>query len=134
MSASKIVLRVLSISMSALSLILIVFLLYKAGFFAYHFGYRVFTEKAVAAEPGKDVTIEVKNNMSGLAIAELLEKNKLIKNKYLFFVQLRLSSYVSKLRPGIYTLNTALNAHEMMQIMTGEETDKGKEDTKESNR
>lgn len=123
MSASKIVLRVLSISMSALSLILVVFLLYKVGLSAYDFGYRVFTEKPVASEPeqGQDVTIEIKSGMSAAEIGQLLETKKLIDDKNLFIVQLKLSSFANKIKPGIYTLNTSLTAYEMMEIMSAVE-------------
>lgn len=118
MSARKIVMRIVSISFSVLVVVLVVFILFKAGRYAYDFGYRVYTEKPISAEPGQDVVVEVEQGMSGLALGELLEEKRLVRDSKLFMVQLKLSAYADDIKPGIYTLNTSMTSKEMMQMMS----------------
>lgn len=121
MKNSKVALNVLSGALSVLILILILFAIVKVGTVAYDLGYRVFTEPALEREPGRDVIIQLKRGMSELELGSLLEEKRLIDNGIVFAIQLRLSAYSDKLKPGQYTLNTSQTAKEMMQIMTGEE-------------
>lgn len=128
MSARKIVMRIVSISFSVLVVVLVVFVLFRTGKYAYDFGYRVYTEKPVSAEPGRDIVVEVKEGMSGFALGKLLEEKQLIRDDKLFAVQLKTSGYADHIKPGIYTLNTSMTSKEMMQIMA-KRTDT-EEDTK----
>ncbi|MFG6382859.1 MAG: aminodeoxychorismate lyase [Lachnospiraceae bacterium] len=121
MKNSKVALNVLSGALSVLILILILFAIVKVGTVAYDLGYRVFTEPALEREPGRDVIIQLKRGMSEMELGSLLEEKRLIDNGIVFAIQLRLSAYSDKLKPGQYTLNTSQTAKEMMQIMTGEE-------------
>jgi len=121
MKNSKVALNVLSGALSVLILILILFAIVKVGTVAYDLGYRVFTEPALEREPGRDVIIQLKRGMSEMELGSLLEEKRLIDNGIVFALQLRLSAYSDKLKPGQYTLNTSQTAKEMMQIMTGEE-------------
>ncbi len=123
MSARKIVMKVVSISFSVLVIVLLVYALAQAGKYAYQFGYRVFTETAVAEDEdeGEDVIVSIEDGMSAGDVGALLEEKGLIRDKYLFFLQLKLSAYSKKIKPGIYTLNTSMRAEEMMQIMSGSE-------------
>lgn len=121
MKNSKVALNVLSGALSVLILILILFAMVKVGTVAYDLGYRVFTEPALEREPGRDVIIQLKRGMSEMELGSLLEEKRLIDNGIVFAIQLRLSAYSDKLKPGQYTLNTSQTAKEMMQIMTGEE-------------
>ena len=59
MSASKIVMRLVSISFSALVFILTVYGLYQLGLHAYDYGYRIFTEPAVTTGEGSDKLVQV---------------------------------------------------------------------------
>lgn len=118
MSARKIVMRIVSISFSVLVVVLVIFVLFKTGKYAYDFGYRVYTEKPMSAEPGQDVVVQVDEGMSGSALGKLLEEKKLIRDDKLFAVQLKISAYANDIKPGIYTLNTSMTSKEMMQIMS----------------
>lgn len=119
MSLGKIVKRVLSISCSALLFILIIYGLYQVGIRSYSFGYRIFTEPPVAAEDGKDKLVRIKQSMGAPEIGELLQEKGLIKDKWLFVLQLKFSEYNKKILPGVYTLNTSMTAQEMMKVMSG---------------
>lgn len=123
MSTSKIVLKIVSISFTILVILLILLGFSKMGNFAYDFGYRVFTEKPVSSEPGKDVFVQIDSSMSELDIGAMLEEKGLVRSGQLFFVQLKLSAFNGKLKSGTYTLNTSMNVRKMMQIMSGSELD-----------
>ena len=127
MKDSRITLNILSSSLNVLVMVLIVFVLLKAGEVAYEMGFRVFTEPAMDASPGRDVAVRVEKEMSGLELGSVLEEKKLVDNGVLFAIQLRLSAYAGKLKAGTYTLNTSQPAVEMIRLLAGE----GTEDTEE---
>ncbi|MCI9004229.1 MAG: endolytic transglycosylase MltG [Lachnospiraceae bacterium] len=127
MKDSRITLNILSSSLNVLVMVLIVFVLLKAGEVAYEMGFRVFTEPAMDASPGRDVAVRVEKEMSGLELGSVLEEKKLVDNGVLFAIQLRLSAYAGKLKAGTYTLNTSQTAVEMIRLLAGE----GTEDTEE---
>ena len=101
MDINRIVFKIVSISFSILVALLIVMGLVKLGNYCYDFGYRVFTESPVDAEPGRDVVLQIGADMSEMEIGELLEEKGLIRDKLLFYVQLKLSAYSGKLNPGV---------------------------------
>lgn len=121
MSASKVIMKILSICVSLSIMILIVFGLYKAGSAAFDFGYRVFTEEAVATKAnGEDKLVQISKDMDEVSIGDLLEQKGLVNSSTLFFIQLKLSAYSDKIKPGNYTLSTSMTAREMMQVMSAE--------------
>ena len=122
MSASKIVMRLVSISFSALVFIVVVYGLYQLGLKSYSYGYRIFTEPPISIGEGRDKLVQIKNSMDSSDIGELLEEKGLIRDKWLFVLQLKLSEYNGKIVPGHYTLNTSMTAREMMRIMSQEDT------------
>ena len=129
MSASKVVLKILSACISVLIFVLVIFGLIGVGTTAYDIGYRVFTEKPVDNAPGRDVVVEVTSEMSALSLGTVLEEKGLVDNAYLFVIQMKLSAYAKKVKPGLYTLNTSQTAREMLQVMSAEpETSEEAED------
>lgn len=120
MNLNKIVMKFVNISFSILVILLVVLGLVKLGTFFYDFGYRVFTEAPMSAEPGKDVVVQITADMSEREIGKLLEEKGLIRDSSLFLAQLKLSAYSGDLRPGVYTLNTSKTAKEMMVVMAAE--------------
>ena len=128
MSARKIVLRLVSISFSVLVFILTVYGLYQLGLHAYDYGYRIFTEPAVSSGDGSDKLVSVKESMSASDLGEVLEQKGLIRDKWLFVIQLKLLQYDSRLVPGHYTLNTSMTAQEMMRVMSKEDDEVPKEE------
>jgi hypothetical protein len=57
MNLNKVVFRFVSISFSILVILLVLIGFVKIGTYCYDFGYRVFTEAPVDAEPGRDVIV-----------------------------------------------------------------------------
>ncbi len=127
MKDSKMVLNILSSSLNVLVMVLILFVLLKAGGIAYDLGYRVFTEPAMEASPGRDVAVRVEKDMSGLELGSMLEEKRLVDNGFLFAIQLGLSAYGDKVKAGTYTLNTSQDAGQIIRLLAGE----GAEDTEE---
>ena len=101
--------------------LVLVSFIYKLGFNAYDFGYRIFAEEPITEEPGRNIDVTIPMGSSAMEIGEILENSGLIRDKKLFFLQERLSEYHGKLAPGEYTLNTSQTAQDMMEIMAEEE-------------
>ncbi len=131
MSISKIVMRLVSISFHVLVFLVIVYGLYQLGLRSYDYGYRIFTESAVTSGEGRDRLVQVKSSMNASDIAALLEEKGLIRDKWLFFIQLNLSEYKNAMKPGRYMLNTSMTAREMMQVMAQEDDTGESEQEKE---
>lgn len=129
MNVNKIVFRFVSISFSILVLLLIFIGLLRAGNYCYEFGYRVFTEAPVEAAPGRDIVVQVTEDMSDMSIGTMLEEKGLVESGRLFFIQLKLSVYSGKINPGTYTLNTSMTAKEMMVVMSAAAEEDTEEDT-----
>lgn len=130
MSASKVVLNILYVCISILVFLLVLFGLIKLGTAAYDMGYRVFTEKPMESEPGTDVVVEIRQGMNAGAIGTVLEEKRLVRDARLFVIQMQISAFGKKIKPGLYTLNTSQTAREMLEVMTAEEP-KEEEETDE---
>lgn len=127
MKSSKTVLYVLGFVLNTLMMVLIAFVVLQLATSAYHVGYRIFTEPAMEAEPGRDVLVEVEKGMSAKALGAELEQKQLVADDMLFYIQLKLSAYANDIKPGLYTLNTSMTAKEMMQVMAREEVEETEE-------
>lgn len=129
MNLNKVVFRFVSISFSILVILLVLIGFVKIGTYCYEFGYRVFTEAPVDAEPGRDVMVQISSHMSDMDIAKELKEKGLVEDTKLFYVQLKVSAYSGKLHDGVYTLNTSMTARDMMVVMAAEPEQSTAEDT-----
>ena len=75
---------------------------------AYDYGYRIFGEEPVDAEPGRDVSIQVAESDDAEDIGLMLEQKGLIRDAKLFMIQEMLSGSESEITAGTYELNTAM--------------------------
>ena len=91
--------------------------IYRYSIMAYDYGYRIFGEEAVDAEPGRDVTVEVTESDSPQDVGQMLEQKGLIRDATLFVIQEKLAGLENGIAPGTYNLNTAMTVEEMMEIM-----------------
>ena len=123
MNLNKVVFRFVSISFSILVILLVLIGFVKIGTYCYDFGYRVFTE------PGRDVIVQISDDMSDMDIAKELKEKGLVENAKLFFVQLKVSAYSGRLHSGVYTLNTSMTARDMMVLMAAEPEQSSTDDT-----
>ena len=131
MKVRNIFVNIAAMLVRILIVLVLVSFIYKLGFIAYDFGYRVFAERAVSDEPGRDIDVDIPMGSSAMDIGEILENSGLIRDKTLFFVQERLSEYHGKLAPGSYTLNTSQTARDMMEIMAGDDEESSTEEEKD---
>lgn len=96
---------------------IILMLIYNYSVTAYEYGYRVFGEEAMDAEPGRDVSVTVTREYEAEDIGELLSQKGLIRDANLFVIHEKLSSSEGGIAPGTYELNTAMTVEEMVEVM-----------------
>lgn len=109
--------------------IFIIMYVYRWAGAAYNFGYRVFTEEPMSVGNGRIISVEITEDANAKSIAQMLEDKGLIRDKNVFFVQELLSEHRGKEQPGIYDLNTAMTADEMLAVLShsaAEESDEEK--------
>jgi UPF0755 protein len=129
MEKNKVLFSFIRIGITVIVILLVVYFGVKLAYTGYDFGYRVFTEGAVDEAPGKDVLIQIREDMSEYEVAQLLEERGLVRNARLFFLQLKLSVYKGKVVPGVYTVNTSMTPQELMAAISPEEETESTEDT-----
>ncbi|MCX4308219.1 MAG: aminodeoxychorismate lyase [Acetatifactor sp.] len=100
----------------------------KAATAAYDYGFRVFTEEPVSQGEGRTISISLDDPVSARDVGELLEERGLIRDANLFVIQELLSENHGKLQAGIYDLNTAMTAEEMMAVMAADAPEEGEEE------
>lgn len=101
--------------------VVVIVLVYRVAISAYDFGYKIFDETAISEAPGREVTVSITSGKGAKEIGQILEDKGLIKDAKIFYIQNMLSSYKGKLKPGSYTLNTAMSSEEIMAAMSPEE-------------
>lgn len=89
---------------------------YRYAVEAYDYGYRIFGEEPMDAEPGRDVTVTIEEHDSTQDVAEMLMQRGLIRDAKLFVIQEKLSGLEEGIQPGTYDLNTAMKVEEMLEI------------------
>lgn len=89
---------------------------YRYAVEAYDYGYRIFGEESMDAEPGRDVTVTIGEHDSTQDVAEMLMQRGLIRDAKLFVIQEKLSGLEEGIQPGTYDLNTAMKVEEMLEI------------------
>ena len=119
--------EILGAILRVILLIVCIFAIIKVGKVAYDFGFRIFTEGAMAEEPGRDVMVSVDAGEGLTDIAKKLEDKGLTSDWKLFFVQAKLSEYKGKVEPGVYTLNTSYNTDALMAVLTKAEGEEAEE-------
>ena len=112
------------IILSVIFYLLVIVAISKMCTYAYDFSYQVFGNVAVAEAPGTDVEFTVNDSESTMSVASKLEYNKLVVNKYSFYVRAKLSSSGSggkPILPGTYILNTSMSYEQILSTITDPE-------------
>ena len=117
---NKTLFRIIKIAGTFLIVLLVVYGTLRASMVAFDFGYRVFTEPAMAEKPGEAVVVTIEESMDARDIADCLLENGLIRDANLFWLQYQLSAYKGDINSGTYTLNTSMTPKEMMVVMSEE--------------
>lgn len=109
---------VIHVLLNILFYVIVVMLITKYSGVAYDFAYQVFGEVA-AAEAGetvKDVTITIKKGESTMSIASKLEMNRVIDNKYSFYLRAKL--FQSNIKTGKYIVNASMTYGEILDVIS----------------
>ena len=93
-----------------------IFILFRAGAFAYDFAYEVFGEPVVSEYADEEVRIEIKSGEGGREVATKLKDKGLINNELAFAIKTRLTS--ATLKPGIYIVKANMSGDDMIEIMS----------------
>ncbi len=134
MNVASLVFTVLGVILRGAALIVVIYLVCHWAAACYDYGYRIFTEPPVSVGEGRNITVSVTEDMSPLDVGALLEEKGLVRDDRLFALQYIFSEYYKDVKPGVFELNTAMTAEEMMAAMAakdeeGTETpDAGKSD------
>ncbi|MCM1540407.1 MAG: aminodeoxychorismate lyase [Blautia sp.] len=108
-----------------------VHIIYNGAMLAYDYGYRIFTEPAVSAGEGRNITVSITADMSPVDIGELFETKGLVRDGKLFVIQYYLSEFQKDVGPGTFELSTSMTVEEMMEAMA-DATEKPEESTEGS--
>lgn len=118
MKTSRILLKILKTTISILIIVLLVLGVFMVGKMAYNYGYRIFAEKPIDLDQGKEIAIQVTEGMTGKTLGEVLKEKGLIRDSFLFQIQYRVSDYYGKIKPGLYKLNTTMNPEEILEVLS----------------
>lgn len=108
----------LSFSLRILFLIVLLYMILQGVKLAYRYGHGLMYEHAMEKEPGREVSLEIKEGESSSDVAAQLEKLGLIDNKESFMLKAKL--YHASLLPGTYSLNTAMTQVGILDFISEE--------------
>lgn len=121
----KILSFIIRLLLNIIFYIAVIYLIARISQLTYNFTYQIFGQVTMEEAPGRDVTIQIKKGESTMNVASKLERNKVIVNKYSFYLKAKLKKYV--IMPGTYTVNTSLTYDEIFTAITvpsADETEK----------
>lgn len=130
MKTKNAALTIISVVVHLMVIFVIAMVIYRGATFCYEFGYRVFTDRPMAAEPGRDITVIINEGSSTKEIGKILQQNGLISDANLFVLHEKISEYAGEIKPGVYVLNTSMTTEKMIAVMSGklaEDEEKEKE-------
>ncbi len=126
----KITSFILRLLLNILFYTIVVILIVRVSKITYDFSYEIFGQVTASEEPGRDIEIQISKGESTMNVASKLELNKIIVNKYSFYVKAKLLKHT--IMPGTYALNTSMTYDEIFAVITepsGDESDTTSEDT-----
>lgn len=108
----NIMLTIIRVLANCIFYAVVVILLIKAAQYAYSFAYDVFGTETVAEAPGREVEVRILKGESTMSVAEKLERNKLINNKYAFYLKAKLLG--TNIMPGTFVLSDSMTYQEIL--------------------
>ncbi len=113
---NKVTGTVIGLSWKLILIAVIILLLVEGAAQGYRFGYEVFSSDPVESAPGRDISIQVTKDESGLQVFKDMKDAGLIRNSYATLVASIFFDY--DIYPGTYVLNTSMTAREMLDEMS----------------
>ena len=118
MKISTLISGILNFIIRAVIVVIVIYGVKQVCITAYDYGYRIYSEPPMAEGEGIDIVVTIPMGSSVMETGELLKGYGLIRDEKLFYLQERFSDYHDKMEAGVYTLNTAMTAEEMMAVMS----------------
>lgn len=119
-ATSKLVLKITSfilrILLNIIFYVVVIMLITSISKRTYEFCYQVFGQVTASEEPGRDIEIQIKKGESTMNVASKLEFNKVIVNKFSFYLKAKLKKY--NIMPGTFIVNTSMTYDEIFSIIT----------------
>lgn len=107
---------VLHLFLNILFYVFVIFAITKLSTIAYDFAYEVFGNVALEEAPGRNVTIQIKKGESTMNVSTKLEVNRVIVNRYSFYLKAKLTQ--KNLMPGTFIVNSSQNYEEILTNIT----------------
>ena len=118
--ALSVVSFVLNTALTILFYVVVVIAIVRASKSVYNFGYEIFGNVSVDAYPGRTVNVVIDEGETTMNVASKLEINKIIKNKYSFYLRTKLSE--KDIYPGTYQVNTSMNYEQILDVIANYDT------------
>lgn len=113
---------VIHIFLNIIFYILVVYAIVMASRFVYTFSYQVFGSVKMTEKASNDIEITINKGDSTMKVATLLEREKIIPNKYSFYVRAKLAK--QNILPGKYKLNGSMDYGQIFEIITRSKEDR----------
>lgn len=97
--------------------VIIVYIVVKLFAYSFNFAYSVFGNVACDPSNKQYVVVEIPADSSTLDIATALEKKKVIDNKYVFAVKVKVKEYGNKITAGKYGLSPSMTYDEILDVI-----------------
>jgi UPF0755 protein len=94
----------------------VIMVVFRLAIYSYDFGFQIFADQPVSSGDGRTVSVVVSDDLSDMELSKLLEQKGLVNDANVFFVQLKL--FDGDIVSGVYELNTAMTAAEMLNVMS----------------
>jgi UPF0755 protein len=94
----------------------VIMVVFRLAIYSYDFGFQIFADQPVSSGDGRTVSVIVSDDLSDMELSKLLEQKGLVNDANVFFVQLKL--FDGDVVSGVYELNTAMTAAEMLSVMS----------------
>jgi UPF0755 protein len=102
--------------MNIIFYILVIILIVNVSKTAYKFTYQLYGPVSVDPAPGREVIFQVNKGESTMDIAGKLELNRVIVNKYSFYLKTKLQALA--IMPGTYKINSSMTYKQILDIIT----------------
>lgn len=111
----KVISAILGLGVNIIIYVVAIFILFRAGAFAYDFSYEVFGEPVVSEYNDEEVRIEIQSGDGSKTVAKKLKDAGVINSEWAFILKSSLSK--ANLMPGVYVVKANMSADDMIALM-----------------
>ncbi len=107
---------ILRLLMNIIFYILVIIAVVDFSKWAYQFTYQLYGPVSVDPAPGREIIFQINKGESTMDIANKLEINRVIVNKYSFYFKTKLQELT--VMPGTYKINSSMTYKQILDIIT----------------